>query len=319
MKNRKKRTKLSDRVTNLDVMPVQAPTRFRSIADMNAQDAAIEQAKQKVEQDAERDRLRAEHDTRVKEYWSQPVEDISGHLGMRDDNLSLPLGDIHPTAAMDFLEEAKINGVSLSGGMGGAERLGTFVESNAKHHPGTEVSSRSIKLCFDRLIELNCFAPGEISYTQEALDSVKEPAPKAPTFEDLLARHDGSDESDRAIRRKLQEEVVGPDGVYSELFRAWYQDVQEKYGISLNNTQLREAWEYIRARNLSPLRHESYNSARRFLVERGLLPPTTITNHEWLDREYQAKRLTDYEYRRRIRTAAIDQSLDKPVAQTVGV
>lgn len=291
------------RLTNLDVLPQQQAPQYKNRFDIEREDAAKRAEIERQRQAEERTARIPAIDQKVATYWGNPdARELMGKVGCRDDNSGLPLGEVSPNAGQEFLELAAANGVTLS--TEAKQRLGTYIEGMHKHL-GASVTPESMKVAFDRLRSLGCFADGEIIYAPQ---QEPEPAPEQqPDFDQLLATSDGSWESKRKIQRVLDSAV---NEEWYSLFQSWHDSVYQHWNVLMTRKHHEKAWEFIRNHDqeLNPMLPSTYDAARRELNRLGLLD--CWTNKEWIEKRYARKELRDSEFKREMNLHTINGTLN---------
>jgi hypothetical protein len=270
------------------------PTRYTSIAAMNLEDSAIERKKQQAAHDARREE-------EIQTYYAQTGHTImQSPVAMRDDYANLEKAEHDPDAGARFLAEMKERGIEFS--MSDIQTIGKYAEAQAKHFPGVGLTLANLYRSFERMKALGC-----LEYT-EPVPAEPAPAPTPKSLDDALA---SLPTDSPELRYKLAESVLGPDGEFSQMARAWHQDVLDRFGVAMTQVHHRAAWQFIQnhGRELNPMKHETYNAARRELNRLGLLDAWTV--RERLDSNLRLGRIGDREYRRRIRSAELENRLDK--------
>jgi hypothetical protein len=275
----------------------------KSIAELMWRERQALEAQKLAEQRERDNAARIEYDGRLAAFWSQPVGELVGRLGMRDDYCPLEACESEPTAGRDFLDGLTATGVTLS--TDAKNRLAAYCESQNKHsHGRIGVAVKNLKLACERLQTLGCFADGEVT----------EPAPVAatpqlPTLGELFARANNSPTADRELRSVIAEMVRAE---YRDVLEAWQRSVYDNFGHRLTETQVKEAWRFVQDHNLNPLTNSSWDLARVNLVHRCLAPQSLLTCREVLDDQLRSGEVTAREYHHRCYVLSIDGVLDKP-------
>jgi hypothetical protein len=268
-----------------------------------------EQRKRKEALEAQRVKdaaIRAEYDRRLAAFWSRPVTELVGRLGMRDDYCPLETVASEATASKDFLDELTASGTVLTADA--KNRIAAYCDTQNIHsHNQIGVTVANLRLALARLKQLGCFAVGEVTEPEPVAAT-----PQGPTLAELVARANNSTAADRELRSTIA-------GMFNaevrEVIEAWLHNIHDNYGVSLNENQIREAWAYIQARNLPALAKSSWDIARRHLVSICLLSDACLTCREVLERQYRDGVINHREFLQRCRTLEIEGVLDKPRSQ----
>jgi DNA-binding transcriptional regulator/RsmH inhibitor MraZ len=260
------------------------------------------------ERQKQADAARAEHDSRVREYWSQPVTDFTYSVGVRDDIVALQPGQSDADAGQHFLAELTQAGVTLT--ESGKQRLAAYCQSQWKHL-GAAVTVVNLRRAFERLKSLGVFADGEVTESRPA----ETPVEREPNLGELFARANDSPQADRELRSVIGGMV---NAEIREVIEAWQRSVYENYSHKLTETQIREAWRFVQDRNLNPLKPASWDAARRSLVSRSLLSDACLTCREVLERQYREGSINHREFLQRCNTLSIEGVIDKPRQYAAG-
>jgi len=289
------------KVVNREELPPEPKT----LAGYIARELAVQQAKATAQRKAEDDAARTSYETRLREFWSQPVSQLVGRLGMRDDHCPLEVCASDPNAGSDFLAELASRGVVLT--TEAKNRVAAYAESQNTHsHGRIGVTVTNLQRAFERIRSLGCFADGEVSEPSPVIDA---PVEQEPNLGELFARANDSPQADRELRSV----IAGMVNVeIREVLWAWQRSVYENFSHKLTELQLREAWRFVQDHNLNPLKPASWDAARRSLVSRSLLSDACLTCREVLERQYREGSISHREFLGRCRTLEIEGVLDKP-------
>lgn len=263
----------------------------------------IEINEQRAKQAAERAATVAADDTRVREYWSGPARELMNKVGVRDDNAGLSIGESHPTAGQDSIEQMKAQGIVLS--IPGLQRLGTYIESQNKHL-GIAITVENLRRAYERLRSLGCFTEGEVTETPRPV-----PEEKSPDFKTVLEMDDGSREYAQILKRELQNVVMNES--FYPVFQSWHDSVRDNFNFAMKRIHHEQAWNHIQRHNLNPLAKDgsAFNSARLELIRVGLLPDTCMTNFEWENRRLNRGEISPAQFVQRCRSFEIQNTLHK--------
>jgi len=276
----------------------------RSIADLMQREKSAQEAKEAAERRERDNAARAEHDARVKAYWSQPVDELMTlPVGVKDQLSGLESGQSDPDAGQKFLGELADAGVNLTAA--GRQRLAAYLESQNRHF-GVAVHVANMRCGLSRLKFLRCFSPGEVTEPSPVIDA---PVEQEPNLGELFARANDSPQADRGLRSVIAGMV---NAEIREVLWAWQRSVYENFSHKLTELQLREAWRFVQDHNLNPLKPASWDAARRSLVSRSLLSDACLTCREVLERQYREGSISHREFLGRCRTLEIEGVLDKP-------
>jgi hypothetical protein len=273
------------------------PSRYTSIASVDREAAAIERTKAIARQDAQRAELIAANDTRVREHYLQDGETLMSYpVTMEDRYSGLLPGEHEPDAGARFMaENPNLDTEAL-------RTIGKHAESCAKHH-GAGLTLENLYRSMERLQDLGVFQkPAE-----------PEPAPAAKqTFEDLLNER-GTD--DKEVRAKLHESIIGGDGVFSKQFNEHQQWMIDTFQYVCPEHVLAAFWREFQNNSLSPMQGKNWASIRLKLRADGTIPPHCWLLSEKLASDYRKGILSDYDYKRAVRVAGENGTLDAPVSR----
>jgi hypothetical protein len=270
--------------------------------------ADIERREREAKNAAERAAHIANEDTKVRDYWSRPIEELQANVvGVRDTVVSLATGASHPTAGTDFIDELKAAGVGLTSD--GCARVGRYMESQ-NLHLGASVTVANLHRAYQRLRELGCL-DGEITEVPVAA-----PVAKPASFDEILSTTDGNSRDGAAVqRRALQDEVVRQE--FATQWESWTNHMSSVWGVVLTKAMHQECWRLCLQRNLSPLASSTYDILRRHLSNLGFIAPS-LTNREFEESRLNRGELTPAQFVQRCRTFELQGTLDKPLSM-VGV
>jgi len=177
---------------------------------------------------------------------------------------------------------------------------------------GVWLAPTTLRRIFDWLVQFSCFNPDELvvdTQTVEAARQGEQPEPE-PTFDDWLTRYDGSRDADKKLRHALDREVYS--GEFGEMFRKWRDSVRDNFHVSLQTHHFDTVSRFFRERNLSPLRPDSFDAARRHLVNVGLLPETCLTCREVLEAQLRRAEISNKQFLQRCHALNLEGKLDAP-------
>jgi hypothetical protein len=235
----------------------------KTLAGYIARELAAQQAKTAAEQKARQDVARAEHDARVREYWSQPVTELNANpVGVRDDVVGLQPGESDPDAGQNFLAELAQAGVTLT--ESGKQRLALYCQSQWKHL-GAAVTIGNLRRAFERLKALGVFAPGEVTEPRP-VEPVE--TKTGPTLGELYAKADSSPQADRELR-KVVDYLWAQE--HAPLVEEFYSFVTSTYGVPLKNDDATYLFgpTGLFAQKGWPINAEKLNAARRHMSNIG--------------------------------------------------
>jgi hypothetical protein len=292
------------------MLPQQAESKYRNHFDVEREEQQQREAAERQRQATERTARNQEADSRVKEYWGNPnAQELMGKPGVRDDNSGLPLGgEIHPNAGMDFLAQAAANDVTFS--IAGKQRLGTYIESQNKHL-NASVTPASMRQAFDRLQALGAFAEGEVTYAPGSQEP-EQPEPRV-NVEELIAKGDGSRESDDRIKHAIAEEVVGRD--FAAKWQEWSDHMVSVWGVSLTKPMHEFAWRTCLEQNLSPLANKTYDILRRALVRDHYISNANLTSEEVISSAVSSGTMSQRDFFSQQRRLQLEGKLNRPRAE----
>jgi len=284
-------------LTPLDLMKAEQPTQYRSSAEIEYLDRQKSEAKERAKQIAQ-------NDERVKNFYGQSGQELmTYHVCTKDDYSTLTQGPNEPDAGAEFIRQMTAEGWELSTNT--LQVVGQYCESQSKFH-GAGLTVANLRRGFDRLRQLGCIDLIEPAATPA-------PEPEAPeqkplSVDEILAKADGSRESDLQIRREINR-IVQQDE-FGKIFEDWHRSVYEHWGVLMTRKHHEKAWQFIRNHDqeLNPLLPSAYDAARRELNRIGLLD--CWTNREWLERQYAREELRDWEFKREMNLHTINGTLN---------
>lgn len=257
-------------------------------------DEKRKQATAAAEQKAQADAARVEYDTSVAAFYSQPVKEIIGHLGMRDNFSGMQVAVTDPQAGETFLAALTASGVTLSSDA--RTRLAAYCESQNTHtHGQLGITVSNLNAAYSRLKSLGVFADGEIEEPAPAPVEVGETS-NGPTIGELFAKSNSDRDADRELRGVIASMV---DAEFQDIARAWAYSVKTEFEHELSRFEIEQAWRFIRDHNLNPLRAESWNASRVALVHQCVLHQSLLTCAEVLADQLRAGSITAKEYHHR--------------------
>jgi len=310
---RNKRRVFSPTFSDVALSPVPKrgdPTAGEGIAEYNRRTAKeAEAARQAAIKAAEAalDVTMREATRHAREFWSQNAEAIAPHLytdlsqdfGLIDvpkakelytteqlkDCISAWLATVLPQTGYEFIAEHA------------GWKLVRYIGCQAFH--GKDVrSSAAITACFERLLQIEAFAPGDLSFdASKAPRRVATPAPK-PTLDDIEKLNTDSTEG----RRKAL--AIVDDLASSEfvpLVEEWLASLGTAFNLYPNDAQMRKVVAWFQRNNAYWGDRRNYDRVRKYmvLVEREW-PESALTRQESLELTIENSDLNDYGTRRNL-------------------
>lgn len=210
-----------------------------------------------------------------------PLDDerLYDDLGLPERTRDIPREELF-TLCQTFKAELEQRGYKLLH----AGKLEKFL--SVHYERGKNLSLDIIRQCFERLVSLGAFNKGELDAT-----NVKEPVPdteQGPTLE-TLETLDLSTREGAARGRKLSQELAYSTE-YRAMYKQWREHLYRDYQFIPTETDVKRVLDYVMARD--PLRHETWNAARRMMVSQGYWPSTMLTPDEVAAKELETVNLS---------------------------
>lgn len=268
-------------------------------------DERREQSRLAAEQKVKDDAARVEYDRSVAAFYSQPVADIVGHLGMRDEFSGMQVVATDPQAGENFLVALTASGVTLT--PDARTRLAAYCETQNTHSHGQfGITVGNLNAAFSRLKSLGVFADGELS---EPTPAQTVETANAPNVGELFAKSNDDRNADRDLRGFIAGLV---DAEFQSIARQWAYSVKTEFGHDITRFEIEQAWRFIRDHNLNPLRADSWNSARVALVHQCVLHQSLLTCAEVLADQLRTGSITAREYHHRCNVLERQGVLNRP-------
>jgi hypothetical protein len=281
----------------------------KTLAGYIARELAAQQAKTAAEQRERDNAARAEHGARVRDYWSQPVTELTASpVGVRDDVVGLQPGESEPTAGQDFLAELTQSGVTLT--ESGKQRLALYCQSQWKHL-GAAVTVANLRRAFERLKSLGCFASGEVTEPRPA--EVETQPEKTLTVDDVLRSVDTTTREGNALLKKAVDHQWMTE--LSPLISDWYEHLSRDYSITVSRDDARYLFGptgWFASRGLA-INVDGLNAARRHLSALGKWD--ALSTQEILDQRLQRNEIGRPEYMFKVNQAHRAGVLSRPVKE----
>jgi hypothetical protein len=261
--------------------------------------------------------LRAEAETKIKQFWSQPLASLASAIdpnqktaswataitgpqdsstdGRVDCNLGTfattdaPFTDETLNAAFGTLEVFKTTVTARTGVVlseQGYWRLFAFLGIQSEHQDLDATNLENFYVALDRLQQLEAFVDGEFGY-DETLKMAQAPAP-ASEKQPL--------DSKEAVSDDYFVNVVGP------LWKLWLGSLAQNFGLYVTEPQQRIAYDTFVAKGYSFHDRRSYDKVRLSMIARGIWPTSARTPDEALSVEIDTSTedISSFEARRRI-------------------
>jgi hypothetical protein len=266
----------------------------KSIAELMQREQRALEAKQLAEQRERDNAARIEYDGRLAAFWSRPVAELVGRLGMRDDHCPLEACESHATAGRDFLDELTASGVVLTDGA--KNRIAAYCETQNMHSHGRfGVTVENLRLARTRLQQLGVFAPGEVTEPEA------EPAPPTSTrltLAEALKQADGTDASDRRLRTAATNDFIF--GEAKPMIDQWVEHLYREYDYVPSDEQRLEFFMppngYMHVHGLSFLDPRAYDRLRKWAVSTGRFPSHMVSAQEAVSELFQKRKIDIHQY-----------------------
>ena len=137
---------------------------------------------------------------------------------------------------------------------------------SAQYARGRDLSLDAMRQCFTRLVSLGAFNKGELD-----VSNVTEQVPETSEVNlDAIDKLPDTREGDREARQIANAHYWSTEA--NVMFNQWKRHLCKDYNFVPNEEQSRRIIDFFMANNLSFLRHENWNRARRWAVRTRLFP-----------------------------------------------
>jgi hypothetical protein len=282
----------------LDVMKVEPEPEFRSSRDIEVREQQQREAAERARRDADNAAHRAQREDQIKTFYSMDGASIMQlPTAMHDEFSGLEKGPHVEGAGQEFMRENPDLGTD------DLCRIGKHAESCAKFD-GCALNKANLYRSFQRLQDLGC-----LEYQPAESQEPEQPAPRV-NVEELIAKGDGSRESDDRIKHAIAEEVVGRD--FAAKWQEWSDHMVSVWGVSLTKPMHEFAWRTCLEQNLSPLSNKTYDILRRALVRDHYISDANLTSEEVISAAVSSGTMSQRDFFSQQRRLQLEGKLNRP-------